>query len=673
MKRSPASQERLVSPTHCLRNACPALALLLALAAHLPSAEPRPVGVVSHVKVVSDKVEDVSSLEAWQSSFIKKDMTDLQKALAVWESVVKFRHQDVPPREFLQSHGGNVHDPIKTFNVYGYGMCSCASSNVTALARAIGLQARGWGIAGHSVPEVSANGKSWLMLDTSLINYFPRADGWPAGVEEIVAGVQEWLRRNPGLRKNDAKLLAFMRNGGWRKGPDVLRRCRFYDDNGWLPAATHGWYSTMQEYDCKPFIYEYGYSQGYRVNVQLRKGERLTRNWSNKGLHINMDGAGPAPGCLKTAVGSADLRYSPRYGDLAPGRIGNGTLTYDVPLAEGDLRLSALEMHNLTFRGKDRRGPAVHVKDRDKPGALVLRMPSSYVYLGGHLTVRPALSAPGRIVVSISDNNGLSWKEVATLTRAGERRIDLKPFVFRRYDYRLKFVLHGAGTGLDALKIDHDVQHSQRALPALGKGRNTITVSAGPPEGTITIEGSTSPDVKGKQLVYTDFRPAVEGLRQQPLCIAGAAGQITFPVTTPGDMVRLRFGGHYRARDARDGWDLLVSFDGGKTFTKVDRCAGPTPGSCRYVTFTDVPPRTRQALVRFAGNQRNTTCLFDFRIDADYREPHGGLRPIRVTYRWKEDGRPRQDVRVVRMGRETYTIACAGKPVMESVSVEWAE
>lgn len=27
---------------------------------------PRPVGVVSHVKVLSDKVQDVSSLEAWK-------------------------------------------------------------------------------------------------------------------------------------------------------------------------------------------------------------------------------------------------------------------------------------------------------------------------------------------------------------------------------------------------------------------------------------------------------------------------------------------------------------------------------------------------------------------------------------------------------------------------------
>ena len=35
-----------------------------------------PMGVVSHVKVLSDKIEDVSSIEAWKRSFIKPGMSD---------------------------------------------------------------------------------------------------------------------------------------------------------------------------------------------------------------------------------------------------------------------------------------------------------------------------------------------------------------------------------------------------------------------------------------------------------------------------------------------------------------------------------------------------------------------------------------------------------------------
>src|SRR5580700_11349733 len=95
---------------------------------------------VCHVLVTSDKVEDVSSLEAWRKSFITEGMSDEQKGIAIWTSVVKFRHQEPPPFEFLQGEE-HVHDPIKTFNVYGYGQCCCASSNIEALARYLGLRA----------------------------------------------------------------------------------------------------------------------------------------------------------------------------------------------------------------------------------------------------------------------------------------------------------------------------------------------------------------------------------------------------------------------------------------------------------------------------------------------------------------------------------------------------
>src|SRR5436853_75407 len=53
-------------------------------------ADTSPAGIVSHIKVLSDKIEDVSSMNAWLKSCIKPGMTDEKKALAVWASVVKF-------------------------------------------------------------------------------------------------------------------------------------------------------------------------------------------------------------------------------------------------------------------------------------------------------------------------------------------------------------------------------------------------------------------------------------------------------------------------------------------------------------------------------------------------------------------------------------------------------
>lgn len=617
-----------------------------------------PAGVVCHVKVVSDKVPDMTNLETWKKAYIKEGMTDAQKALAVWKTVRTFQHQEAPPNEYLQNEIA-VADPFKIFNVYGYSLCSIASCDIECLARYAGLKARGRIINSHSVPEIFYDGE-WHLLDSSLMCYFPKADGKLASVDEIMAGIKEWYDRNPGYKKNNDKLVQFMRGGGWKKGPEVLSRCPSYDENGWFEAATHGWYSTMQEYDGSANgIYEYGYSQGYEVNIRLRQGERLTRNWSNKGLHVNMNGGGGDPGCMKMKTGQDSLRYTPKDGDLAPGRVGNGTLEYDMPVTTAAYRGGALSAENL----EDGR---VRVKDAAKPGVLVVRMPSSYVYLTGKLK----FTASGPAAVSFSDNNGLDWKELASTTSTGPQEIDLSAHVLRRYDYRLKFELKGKGSGLDALRIEHDIQNSQRALPALGAGKNTLTFSAGPAESTVTVEGCTNPEGKGKNLFYTDFHPEATGFDGTWV---NGKGDITFPIATPGDMTRLRFGTTFRARDARDGLDYLVSYDDGKSWKTVGRAAGPTPGDALYVTVGDVPAGTRAAKVRLSGTSRNATGFLNLRIDADYKEPAGGFRPVKVTYRWDEEGKAKEQVFVAKKADEVWTVTCAAAPVMKSIVMELAD
>ena len=621
-------------------------------------------GVVSFVKVVSDKIEDVSSLEAWKKSFIKDGMTDEQKALAVWTTVVKFRHQTPPPNEFLSE--GNVHDAIKTFNVYGYGMCCCASSNVEELARYAGLKAQGRGIHGHSVPEVFWDG-AWHLLDGSLITYFPKPDKKLASVDEIVDGIADWWTKNPDMKGKE--LGKWMRGGNWKKGPIVLSNCPFYNENGWLPAATHGWYSTMSEYDgSDKFIYEYPYSQGYQVNVQLREGERLTRNWFNKGLHINQESDAP----INEKVGEGDMVYATAYGDIAPGRVGNGTLEYDVPLASGAFQRAALTAENLVSRADTHMGPAVQVKDVAKPAVLILRMPSSYVYLGGAMSYKAVVGQGGEVAVSISDNNGLTWTEISKATASGPQSVDLKPRILRRYDYRLKFELKGGGTGLEAVTIVTDIQNSQRALPALAQGKNTITFSTGPAEGTITVEPNMNYENKDKNVFITDFTKNIAGFNATDFFMTGPRAQITLPVETPGEMTRIRMGCQYRARGAGEGWEYQVSFDEGKTFKTVDKAEGPIVGGCKYATFSDIPANTKSALVRYAGTQNNTCGLFGITINADYKEPHGGFRPVKVTYIWEENGVEKKDVHVAAKENETYTIDCAAKPLMKSLIVELA-
>ena len=135
----------------------------------------------------------------------------------------------------------------------------------------------------------------------------------------------------------------------------------------------------------------------------------------------------------------------------------------------------------------------------------------------------------------------------------------------------------------------------------------------------------------------------------------------------------MRFGSHYRIRDAKDGIDYQVSYDGGKTWKTVDRVVGPTAGHCQYVTASDVPAGVREVKVRYTGTSRNTTGFLNLRIDADYREPAGGFRPVKVTYRWDEDGKPKEQVFIAKKPDETWTITCASKPVMKAIVMELAD
>src|SRR5689334_18480485 len=152
------------------------LAAVMAFSAALASSSwAEQPAIVANVKVVSDKVPDVSSVEAWKKSFIKDGMSDKEKALAVWRTIATFQHQDAPPSEFLQNEG-TVYDAIKMMNVYGYSYCGVASCEMASLARYVGVQARVRTINAHVVPELFYDGK-WHLMDASLITYYLNPDG----------------------------------------------------------------------------------------------------------------------------------------------------------------------------------------------------------------------------------------------------------------------------------------------------------------------------------------------------------------------------------------------------------------------------------------------------------------------------------------------------------------
>jgi hypothetical protein len=635
---------------------------------------------INNLKVLSDKIDDVTTPENILKSFIKPGMSDADRAKALWTAAVKYRHQTAPPNEYL-STDWEAHDPVKLFNVYGYCMCCCCSSLIESLNRLDGREARGRILTGHSVPEVRY-GDAWHMYDCSLITLFPKPDdGKIAAVDDISAAVKGWYAKNPGFRGNQGKLVELMRKDGWMgwkaDGPALLANAP-YLRTGYYPARTHGWDATMVEYDRDSEVYEYGYQVGHRALFSLRPGESFVREAGNRGLHVNMAGD-PKAGILQQKAPNDDLVYlkefMPGYNG---GVVANGYQRYTPALASGGLANGAAIYENLTSGGT----PALRVKNpKSGAGMAVIEMNSPYVYLGGRVKVRAVKgSSTDRIELSLSTNNGRTWQPLWSAQTAGvnEATVELKDRVMRRYAYQLKVSITSAstaGTGLDQLSIENDIQHAPRTLPWLGKGKNTITVASDTDTGlsTRTVTCMITPK--------TDFRlnesSTTMGLvfdnldvREGSCWWKGGTGSMTVPIETPGEMTALRFGAQIRARGEKDLIKVLLSFDGGKTWQEAGKIAGPTPGTTRYFRFDSVPKGAKGALLKYEMTGNNTVGVFSFRVDADYKDPLAAksIRPFTVTHQWKEGGEAKsKQVQVTKLPF-SYEIETAAEPEMVSVS-----
>lgn len=580
------------------------------------------------VKVLADTIDDVTTAEQILSSFCKPGATDAARAEAIWRAIVKYRHQTSPPQELLAADW-EAHDPVKIFNVYGYCMCCCTSALISALNRLDGREARGRTLDGHSVAEVRT-GDGWHMFDPSLINWFPRADGQAVSVDEIAAAVADWYGKNPEYRGNPAKIKELHRSEGWegwRKGPELLARSPFYR-GGFFPARTHGWNDTMIEYAAPPGHYEYGSQIGHRALLSLRPGESFVREAGNRGLHVNGD---PAWDGLKARAPAEDLVFlKDFFPEYRGALVGNGVHRY----APDPATLPA--------------------------GTAVIPMTSPYVYLGGRVTVR----GPG-VKLSLSTDNGRRYEPVELRDGKAELKI------LRRYAYRLKIERAGP---IESLVIENDIQHSPRAMAWLRKGDTRITVASGADPGlaTRTVNGRINADpgfngnetAEGLGVTFENLELAHGGCWWK-----GGTGRVVVPVETDGPIEALRLSAQIRARGERDLIVTQASFDGGATWEEVARLAGPTPGVSRAFRFEKVPPGKTRALVRFELTGHNTIGIFNFRLDADYRDPRAGMRPFVVTHRWREGGVEKRFEQKVASLPASYTITTAAEPEMVSVEV----
>jgi hypothetical protein len=361
------------------------------------------------------------------------------------------------------------------------------------------------------------------------------------------------------------------------------------------------------------------------------------------------------------------------------GVVGNGYHRYAPDLTGEGLAAGAEVYDNLATGAS----PALRLKTGGKPGVLVIRLASPYVYLGGRLTLKAVRKSDAdKVAVSISTNNGRTFMPLWTADHTGSRDavIDLSEKIYRRYAYWLKLEFASVtpdGAGLDAFAVENDIQHAPRTLPWLGQGANTITVAADhdPAIAWQPITCRITPDPRFAKNESTGSMGVVfENLEvQDGSCWwRSGVGAMTVPIRTPGELTALSFSTQYRARGPKDVIRVLLSFDEGQTWSEAAKLTGPTPGKTEYHRVPRLPEGHTKALLRYELTGNNTVGILSFRIDADHKDPRAAaaFRPFDVVYRWKENGQEQVKTRRIHHLPQTYTINTASDPEMVAVSCE---
>jgi hypothetical protein len=229
--------------------------------------------------------------------------------------------------------------------------------------------------------------------------------------------------------------------------------------------------------------------------------------------------------------------------------------------------------------------------------------------------------------VSISTDNGMSWKDVKA---APCKLIDE---VNGAYEVLVK------APGATNLKFETITQINSKTQPRLNLGKNKIYVGAGEQTGSIVLWPELQND-KYKPMaveavgIKTDkqhegwhdvMKPAKED----------GEGYVVFKIDAPDELTKITQGArmYVRARNAAIVFEH--SFDGGKTWTKSyehTETDAPWDDIENHVT-TDIPKGAKSVLFKYTLKNAG---LYSVRMEANHKVPQSSTTPLEVTFDWSE-------------------------------------
>jgi hypothetical protein len=667
-----------------MKHAC-AAAVLLTLLAGVAPAE------VCNLKVVTDASPDYTDLASMVHSITAKWPTTQEKCWAVWYWMHIARRQTIP----MNLHGQDLTDPIRQANDYGYMMCSTVAGVNCGVWNAMGLKVKYWDISLHTVPECFYDGR-WHMYDSSMSALYTLCDGHTiAGVEDI------------------GKEGACTASGGQTEPGHIARyHClTATSPNGFLTGADCA-RDLAQEHKCfnpagLKFRYYYNeWDWGHRYILNLRDGEVYTR-------HYKSLGDGPE---FYVPNGDKDPETKGKYG-----LRGNGVWTYKPSMKAEDWHKAVHDATNV--RPVKDRG-LIRDKD-DQPAWVTYKIQSANVMTD--LVVSPRLGGSDGAVISVSTNNGRTWKEVLT-EQAGKQTPEPKIKVREvngAYEALVRVQLLGQ-TMLNGIRLDATTMLNAKAQPRLALGKNTVYVGAGDQTESIVLW----PEFQGgkyKETIVEEKNISCDSkhIGYQGVVWPSAAKEdayLVYRLDAPGDITRVTFGGRFYNRAPKSRIEMLYSLDG-KTWTTAwsltstekpwdvihyetlaipnasqGALAGPLPpplSNAADVSQYPMPANlirqasgakakgVRSVWIKYLMNSpqaaRDACSIYSVRMEADYLPVDATFKPVEVTFNWSERKADRtllerSHTQLVEKIPARYTINVGGEdhPVVNSMQVNLA-
>ena len=409
--------------------------------------------------VVRDGDVDTTSLHRMAEGIVRNAHaeTPRQKAEAIWRFFLT-DGRFVRPGIFYHIPGwayeeplGEVLDPIKLVNSYGFGLCYQDGPLLAATWEAAGLPARVWFLTGHTVAEVYYEG-AFHYYDSDMMGYTTVGAGpvWSSPV----ASVQQ-LEANPKLILN--KLISEnMTRAGSVDAPWYPADLRA----GAIPGLAD-LFATRED----NYLYTGSrYPHAHTMDFTLRPGERMIRYYQ---------------------AGDQAPRYMPYYRDENswrefPKDTGEILLVKSGPRSEKDERRWSVGV--LEYRPDI----SAQIAARSQHREWTYRVTSPYVLLNADFSAK-ITSAEG-LQAETSIDDGHSWTP-AVVNASGSRTWSAAPArlassahgelnaVAGTYGYLLRLRSDKPIRVLPNLLIRSTFQLNPRTLPQLLPGENHFTVT----------------------------------------------------------------------------------------------------------------------------------------------------------------------------------------------------